>query len=423
MKWEGNPRGKHVRRSPRTPDPRFTKPYPSDDMAEATKLYQRPCRFWKIGKCNWGWGCRFFHGSSCQEDPRHPDYRGAAVDFTQFPRPAAAGYFSPQSPLHPEDQSRVKPLRNPVVQILIACPQAGQSASQFKEALLRGGCDLLGEEPLQSTREKADEKVVEKAADFFVFVELGRVVVLPGEAPVTAQNVADVVKRMWDITNHNLSSDYIELMTRAELEKIITELTSLDNISSTVVELQNETANAMSAMMLNDGQIPPQIPKLEQKVRTFFGKLNLANSTIADIPLHAASQATRGEVVSVVPPRTSALSVPMQRMLSYIVEQHLTQIHMCLAHLNRMQGETAATATTSFALVTPTSPALHPTPLCAPCTSVVCSDQPPRARVEIGRRIEPEVAVDMRTPYSISFRESNGMDINPFSQFSRHGNP
>ena len=424
MKRGGAPRGKHTWRAPRTPDARSPKAAAAEDMSDATKLYQKPCRFWKVGKCSWGWGCRFYHGATCQEDPRHPEYKGGAIDFTQFPRPVTPGHFSSQSPLHLEDQTRVKQLRSAVVQIFIAVDQVASTADQFKEALLRGGVDVLGAAPIVGAHEQADARIGERATDFVVLVELSRVVLLPGDVPVTVQNVAEVVKRRWDIANHNLGVEYIELMTRAELEKIVTELTTLDNISSTVCELQNETANAMASLSLTGCQAqPPQLNGLRQKLRNFFGKLNLANSTIADFPIYGTSQPARGEIVSAVQPPLSGLSLPMQRMLSYIVGQHLTQIHMCIAHVNRMLGELTLAPSTSFVMATSTSSSLHPTPLAAPSAAVVCADQPARARIEFGRRIEPEVAVDMRTPYAISFRESNGMDVNPFSQFSRHGNP
>ena len=420
--------GKHTRRTPKTPDPRSTKPVASEDMSEAAKLHQKPCRFWRIGRCNWGWGCRFLHGTSTSEDPRRPEYRGPAVDFTQFPGPMAAGHFSPQSPLHADDQNRTKPIRNPVVKIVIGSQQAGQYVRQVQEALLRASVDVLregGDGDTPMTKEQVNEKLQQKHSDFILFLDVGGFYLFPDEVPVTIQNVGEVVKRKWDLTINNLSADYIELLTGSELEAIITKLTTLDNISANVCELQNETANVMASLSLNNCRAQPeQIQQLRQKLANFFGKLNLANSIVADMPLYMPVQETRGEIVHVTGQPPNGLSFPMQRMLAYIIGENLTQLHMCLSHVNKMLGEFVMAPTTYFAMASGNSAALHPTPLCPPSASLICSEEPQtRGRMELGRRIEPEVTVEMGTPYSISFREGHGLDVNPFSQYSRYGHP
>jgi hypothetical protein len=62
--------------------------------------------------------------------------------------------------------------------------------------------------------------------------------------------------------------------------------------------------------------------------------LNLAHSVVADLPIYAAASA--GDEQMLLP---CGMSVVAQRMISFVLGQHLTQVHMCLFHVNRMLGE------------------------------------------------------------------------------------
>lgn len=425
MKRGGGPKYPPYARRPNRQDPR-AKPSPVEEIVDSPKLHQVQCKFWKIGKCNWGWGCRFLHGPSVTDDPRRPEYRGPAVDFTQFPRPMAGGHFSPQSPLHTDDQSRVNQIRKPVVEIIISNSQGMRIAQDLKTRFFNSAINVLcsssdGNIKYQMmSSEQVAARHEQGESDFIVFVEATAIRLFPGEQQVTVASCCDVIKRKWDVMNNNLTAEELELMTREELEEIIARLTTLDNISAQVCKLQNDTANAMASLSLSADRQTQEKPlgELRTELSTFFGKLNLANSVISDLPLNNSSAGGRGKAVTVCEPITPSLSLPVQKVLSYMMGQFLTQIHVCLAHVSRMIGDFVVNPASFSTAISTTS--LHPTPLSAVCVCSVCDDDAPAARgMEFGRRLEPEVTAKMSTGYSVSFRDHQGMDTNPFNQFRR----
>jgi hypothetical protein len=286
---------------------------------------------------------------------------------------------------------------------------------------LRNSIDVLAElsNPTEMTLDEVKSLSAEKISDFIIYVDVATLTLFPLEQTVTQHHLFNIMHAKWALQTCNLSVDQIELMSSAELEEVITRLTNLDSISSTVCDLQNETANLLASLSLA-GSRPQsqQMGQLRQRLTGFFGKLNLAHSVVADLPLYASARPIEGRIVADTPPIPDGLSLPVQRMLSYIIGQHLTQIHMCLSHVNKMMGEFNCTPVAGFALAVASSPSLHPTPLCPPDAAAICSEEGPRVRQD-GRRGEPEVALESRTPYALSFREGHGLDTDPFSQFRR----
>lgn len=410
------------RRPPQTPDPRVKSPQ-TDDVSEASKLHQKPCKFWKFGKCNWGWGCRFLHGNSQADDPRRPEYRGAAIDFTQFPRPIASSpHFNMASPLHVDDQSRMKSLRNPVVEIVISNEYSTDLAIQLRETFLRSSIDvLLTDAIMMLSSNAAKDRFQAHNSDFMLYIDQSHIVAFPDSVPVTQSNVVDYIHRQWNIMNNNLTIEQIELLTPTELEAIITKLTTLEKIAPTVSQLQNEVSDAIASMSSNDCKFKPQaLSQLRSKLIAFFGKLNLANSIIADLPIYSSAQPFSGNLMQGAPPTPNGLSLPVQKALGFILGQGLTQIHMCIAHVNKMMGEYTFN-TTCFAMAKENAIGLHPTPLCAIDCASICTEET-KQQFNQGRRavnIEPDVSVEIRTPYQISFRDGMGMDSNVFNPFSR----
>lgn len=407
---------KHFHKQPRTPDPRVRIPV-QDDATEAAKLHQKACKFWKFGKCNWGWGCRFLHGSTHAEDPRRPEYRGPAIDFTQFPRPIVSSpHFNMSSPLHADDQSRVKALRNPVVDVVLSGPAVIPAATQLRDTLLRNNCDVINlpEQAKYLTAADIQARYMQNLSDYIVFIDLSGITVYPGSEMVSPANAADYIHDNWDIQNNNLNLEQLELLTTSELEGIITKLTTLDNIETSVASLQNDTADAISSISTASCKYKrPELIELRMRLYAFFARLNLANSIISDMPIYASQSGQGGMVVSFMPQPPTGLSAATQKVLIYMIGRWLSQIHMCIAHVNRMLGELQP-GTSCFAVPGPTSPGMHPTPLCAPVCAAICGEE--RApRIEFGRRLEPEVAVEMPTQYSISFRDSFDTGFSPFA--------
>jgi hypothetical protein len=265
------------------------------------------------------------------------------------------------------------------------------------------------------------EVLAEQSSDFVLLVDVGGAALHPGGVSVTHHNFFNVVHRKWDNMIYNFAIDQIELLTMPEFEAIIAKLTNLDNIPATISELQNETANALASLSLVDCKTQPvQLIQLRQKLAHFFGRLSLAHSIVTDLPLYSPVRQPQGAVVEVAQPPPNGLSLPLHRMLAYLLGRNLTQVHVCISHINKMLGEFTHTPTTSFTLVTPGSASLHGSPLCAPDAASICGEESPRMRADYGRT-EPDVTLEVRTPYSISFREGSGLDTNPFSQFGRRG--
>ena len=407
------------RKPPHTPDPRSFRAPPGEEANETVKLHQKPCKFWKFGKCNWGWGCRFLHGNTLDDDPRRPEYRGPAIDFTQFPRPMATSPISQLS--HTDDQSRIKQIRNPLVEIVVSGNQGFALASVIKDICLRNFIDVLyfkatTENPFPiMTSEAAKEKISSKSSDFIIFIDFNVIILYPDSVSVTQQNISDVIHRRWDIMNNNLSLDQIELLSMTDIEAIITKLTSLENIATTVGEFQDETSNIISSLSLeNCRTTQQQLVAFRKKLTIFFGRLNLANSIIADMPLYATMTPIKGSIVPSFVPSASGLSPPMQRVLSYTIGVYLTQIHVCTYHINKLLNEFVVT-TSCFPTVASTSISIHPTPLCALPIEAIFHDDIQRYNIEYGRRLEPDVNVDVRTPYYINFRDTDGTD--PFNHY------
>jgi hypothetical protein len=320
-----------------------------------------------------------------------------------------------------DDQSRVKSTRNPIVEIVKANREAEQTAAAIRELCLRNSIDVLAElsDPSPLSPDEVRALTAEKSSDFIIYVDVATLTLFPYELPVTQHNLFNIIHAKWALLTCNLSTDQLELMSSGELEEVITRLTMLEAISTTVCDLQNETLAMLASLSLTGCRAQPQqMAQLRQKLTGFFGKLNLAHSVVADLPLYEPARVVEGRIVDDTQPMPGGLSLATQRMLSYIIGQHLTQIHMCLSHVNKMMGEFNCTPVAGFALAVASSPSLHPTPLCPPDAASICSEEGPRARQD-GRRGESEVALESRTPYALSFREGHGLDTDPFNQFRR----
>lgn len=430
---------KNFYKQAKTPDPRIKNQDQreggqgggrSEQTADPSRLFQTPCKFWKIGKCDWGWSCRFLHGASPDDDPRRPEYRGPPIDFTQFPRPIVSssphfnisspgmmGYGGMSTSLHAEDQSRVKKFRNPCVKIVSSTASVKGQVQSCKDSLLRSSVDvLLSDSSNYMTLNEAKERFEkEEDSDYVLFIDIsGMNLLLPDHAadpvPVTNNNAMVVIQNDWDVRNNNFTLEQLELLSTKELESIILKLTPdvLDNLEENIQTLQNETADAITSTTTTSCKYGTQeLQALRTKLQTFFGRLNLVNSIIADLPIYANMDPLIGQNITSCDPKPGGLSSSTQKVLSYIIGSSLSQIHICLSHINKIMGEYRPSKTT-FAQPTMTSPGVHPTPLCAPVCSSICgvtdgSDQGVK-RIEYGRRLEPEVAVDLPTDYSLSFR-------------------
>ena len=392
-----------------------------EDQSDPSRLHQNPCKFWKSGKCNWGWSCRFLHGATVDEDPRRPEYRGPPVDFTQFPRPIISSpHFSVSSPIHNEDQSRVKPYRNPCVEIITSAPNLKSQLPNIKDNLMRSCIDILYSTAPCMTINGVKDYIKNRnetgapMSDFIVYVDLTGLIIFPGEISTSSMNAGNVIQNSWDIRNNNLGLEQLELMTNAELEQIVMKVAPdiFENIEETIQNLQNETADALASSSTNCKFSREQLLDLRNKLQQFFGKLNLVNSMIADLPIYLNAEPMQGQVIHDCPPPPGGLSRSAQKVLSYLIGKSLSQVHMCLSHVNKLLGEFKQMKTL-FAPPVSTSAGMHPTPLCAPVCSTICGEeQAPRA--DYGRRLEPEVAVDMPTQYQLSFRNRFDAGYSPF---------
>lgn len=400
----------YYNRPPRTPDPKFRAPSQEDP---AERLHQIPCKFWKYGKCNWGWSCHFLHGDMPEDDPRRPEYRGPPVDFTQFPRPVISSpHFMNSSPMHIDDQNRVHPYRNPVVEVIISQPGLKVQLPSIKDQLQACGIDILYSDAPPMTKEKAAERMNEKLSDFILYIDFSGILLYPGAIPITTVNAYNTIQNEWDFKIINLSQEQLELLNNSEIESILLRIAPdvVDNLNANIVNLQNETANALSSTKTVNCQYGQnELQELHTKLQAFFSKLNILNSMLADIPVYSNNPNLQGTVVQVCPQLPAGMSLPAQKVFSYIIGRSLTQIHLCLSHVHRILNEYKQPRVT---FATPT-PSIHQTPLCSLNWAVICGE-PQVPNIEYGRRLEPEVAVDTPTEYTISFRNRIETGFSPF---------
>lgn len=428
---------------------------PHDDLSESSKLRMTQCKFWKFGKCNWGWGCRFLHGNTLSDDPRRPEYRGPPVDFTQFPRPVLT---SSPSFFHSEEQLRSKPIRNPVVQISISNENCTKFASTMKELLLRNNIDVLQEPNFQIlTHETATSTINQHKVDFIMFIDTNVILMLSStdsgttdSVSVQHQLVVEWIHRHWRSMNNNFSAEELELMTTNNFESLIKQLvgqsTNLEDFTPTVSKFQEQVRCAIASQEFESCKTQSSdLIQLRTEISTFFSKLNIAYSIITDYTTYGNSQPLPGTKVSVTPEKPNGISVPLQKVLLFLLGQIMTQIHICLASINKLLGEGLNPSSVPFAIASGMSPGIISSPFCfVDCTSLIStsntekgnemspgagklSSSPstnPKVTVEYntGRRIapiEPEISVDVRSPYTLSFRDTQDTNSNfqkPFRQ-------
>ena len=424
-------------RQAKTPDPRIKNQdqrdcsVPEDGKQEQyidpSILFLSPCKFWKSGKCDWGWSCRFLHGVATNDDPRRPEYRGQPVDFTKFPRPISASspYLNSNqqsmsaalNTIRAEDQSRFKLLRNPVVDIVSSSPALNSQVQSCKDLFLKNNINILYSDSskyynLNKTKEQFE--LDDSNSDYVLFIDIsGTYLLLPDHKtdpiPCTLSNICETILNDWDMRNNNFTLEQLELLSSSELEQILLKLTPhvLDNIEENVQNLQNETSDAIASMTTASCKFTKEdIKSLRSKMLSFFGKLNLANFMIADLPIYANKEPKHGQNVQFRLPKPGGLSQPTQKVMLYIIGTALTRIHVCISHLNKILGEYKQNKT-AYAQITPNAPCLHQSSLCSPNCSMICAvpgDVDKFNRFEYNRHLEPEVAVDMPTQYSLSFR-------------------
>ena len=438
-------------RQAKTPDPRLKNQDQRDggtpnggrqeQSIDPSKLFQIPCRFWKTGKCDWGWSCRFLHGTAVEDDPRRPEYRGQPIDFTQFPKPfnLSSPHINPAqqsmsavlNTIRAEDQNRFKILRNPVIEIFSSAPTVSSQVQNYKDLFVRNNINVLKTDstsylPLSKIKEQFEFD--DSRSDYILYIDIsGLYLLLPDHSePVscTFSNICMVILNDWNTRNNNFSLEQLELLSTLELEQILVKLTPdvLENIEENIQTLQNETTDAITSMTTNNCKYSKEdIIALRSKLLTFFGKLNLANFMIADLPIYSNVDPKPGHVVQFRAPKPVGLSHSTQKVLLYLIGSALSQLHVCLSHLNKALGEYKV-AKSSYSLITPASPCLHQSPLCSADCEIICTVPEERLeklnKTDFNRNLEPEVAVDMPTQYSLSFR-SRGFDDgpNPFSVF------
>ena len=404
---------------PKTPDGRIKSIIP-DDLTEASKLHQKQCKFWKFGKCNWGWGCRFLHGNSLSDDPRRVEYHGPPIDFTQFPRLA---HFSPQinisSPLHSEDQSRVKTLRKPIVEIISESKNYFQTYLIIKDNLLLNGIDIYQNiEFLILSNEEVKLRLEKKLSDYIIFIEGINISVYPNSEILNTKNLCSFILKDWKFKNDDLNSDQIELLTNIELENIIKRLTHIENIESTISTLQDETSDALISFYTETCKFKESnLISLKTKLLNYFSKLNLANSIISDLPIYNKTNFIQGTIINTpLIPSTQGLSWCIQKVLCYITGKGLTQLHMCIYQINKLLNDVNPPNNNFINQINLQSGCLNPISLCPPNISNICSDENIPIQ-ETGKKIEPAISVDMSTSYSVSFRDNQNRNFNPFNKF------
>ena len=405
---------KSSKRSPKAVDAMQFGAQP-DDLHETSKLHLKTCKFWKSGRCNWGWGCRFLHGDFLNEDPRRPEYRGKPIDFTKFPRP-----FNANSPPHSHFEKR-PPLRAPVVEIGISDISLEKVGFAIKDQLLRGSINVLQTQINNKfnviTHDLVNEKLSSNGADFFIFIDTNAFILFPGNANVQQHSICEWIRHKWNSKNNNLSPDEIELLTLDNLEEKIKQIsgpqTGLDDIASKISSFQDQVNVINASQEFQESQIPQQnIMKLRLDLANFFGKLNLANSIIADYQLFGNSfNNSRGEIVSSIPPKPIGISTPLQKALIYMVGQFLTQIHVCLYYINKILGEDNNNPSL-YSIVSSASQCMHPSPYCFADFGSISNDDVknqedimPNTTIGV---IEMDVSVNNMMQYNVSFR--NGAD-------------
>ena len=148
------------------------------------------------------------------------------------------------------------------------------------------------------------------------------------------------------------------------------------------------------------------IETIRADILTFFGKLNLANFMIADLPIYSNIRPKQGQIVDHNSPKPVGLSSPTQKVLLYIIGSALSQIHVCLSHLNKLLNEYKPSKI-SYAPILPSSPCFHQTPISTLNWSTTCSLSDESVvfnKSSFNRHLEPDVDVDIPTQYSLSFR-------------------
>lgn len=404
-------------RQAKTPDPRNQNGQQQGrGNGDFPKLNLTPCKFWKLGKCDWGWSCRFLHGDSVEDDPRRPEYCGPPIDFTQFPRPVISSpHYSAQSPLHAEDQSRVKPFRNPVVEIILANSSMLSQMTRIRETLNNNCIDTLQSSDSYMSIDQAKNRLELEQSDYIVFADPTGMLILPDSIQCNIASMSQIINTNWYAKYNNFSLEQLELLTNQELEQVILKIAPdiLDNIDETIVNLQNSTADAIASVSTNScAANSKELTEVKRKLQEFFAQLNLVNTIIADMPIYMNVEPQLGRTVSVKGQNPGGLSSSAQKVLSFIMGRSLSQIHTCIHQINRLLN-CVVPPKTIFASPDIKSPGFHPSPLTAPLCSSICGEEV-KPRIEYGRRLEPDVTVDIPTQYTISFRSRMNAGNSPF---------
>ncbi|KAH0791026.1 hypothetical protein GPJ56_005161 [Histomonas meleagridis] len=397
-----------------TMEEEFSQPNPRvrtapDRTTSTSRLHLRQCNFWKYGKCNWGWSCRYLHGNTLADDPRRPEYRGPPVDFTQYPRPLPTSPRFNYSPgnFHADDASKMVALRNAVVEIVWTNETDRKFGKSTQELLLRNSIDVLQRDSHLVNPDQLNDMIEQKDSDFIIYIDNSVINIYPQGIAVQQSKLVDYIHRHWDEESNNLSPDQIELLTNSDIENITTKLTNTEHISSLIQDFQDKVSEALASMHSAENQIPKQ--KLEDyryEFSVLFGKLNLANSTIADSIIYTPQERFKGTIVMNRPEPPKGISIYLQRTVSYFIAQSLTQVHLCLYHVNQMIG-CLTTKGPMFAIPQSGSTCVHPSPFCfMECFSLLANED--RNGNDFAQRInaiEPDSgSVDVTPNYTLSFR-------------------
>lgn len=385
------------RKLPMTPDPHGGN---TDKISSTSRLHMRQCNFWKFGKCNWGWSCRYLHGNSLQDDPRRPEYRGNAVDFTVFPRPVQMSprFFGTYgNNIHVEDATKLIQLRNPVVDVVCIDDSDCELVGTIKELLIKNGIDVLINDKNKMSRDEIKQRVEDEIADYVVLAGAISIIIFPQGINIEKGKLPDYIMKNWETRNNNLTPNQIELLTRAEIEKILSKLINMQNILSTIYEFQDKVSEAMASMESEDCKITQQ--KLEDyryEILLFFGKLNQGNSIISDSLIYSNEKVKKdGAYVQILPQCTFGISLALQKVLSLFIANSLTQIHICLCHINQMTNKYVPKPN-NFASPKPTT--MYQSPFCfMECSSLLADENNSNQQ----KMIDSD---DVKSNYSVSFR-------------------
>lgn len=337
-----------------------------DDINEIVKIHMKPCKFWKAGRCNWGWGCRFFHGENGSDDPRRSEYRGPPVDFTQFPR-VGTNYVNQKN----QNSVVCTTLRKPCVQIYFTSSFVQSRALQ--ELCQKNGIDVLNvDQRIYYDNETIKNKVKENLSDYVLLVDNNEVTVYPSDEIMASKLIPEWIKNDWNKRNYNLSLGQLELMTSKEVHDVIAKLTKLDKIDETMSSLQDETSIAVTSSLTQCKFSKEDLSALQGKLACFFSKLNVANSSITDIPVYSPPAELEGVTVNTCSSTPIGLSIEARKVLEYTIGSYLTQIHMCLNHVYKMIEEVNNELPPGLTSSNNSTPGLHPTPFCPPpCGPIV----------------------------------------------------